>query len=252
MEKHFHLIRGFPGSGKSTLAHSIGGTGTVLSIDNYLVDPLPDGEDIFTSLNMWRASALLKHDLEELLREGSPLVVVDTVCACLWEVKSYWLMAEREGYAVTVSTPETPWARNPQVCRAKTQHTVEEPSMRLLATTWEMPPTRERVMESASPEERLEQAKWLLCGVDDITDQSAINERLRYIFDNYTTECGELTRLGFVGPSARNARRSFRLQQQRLGHFPPAIEPIREAVPLDRIVSSIEERLGRRPETPGR
>ncbi|MDD2765708.1 MAG: AAA family ATPase, partial [Opitutaceae bacterium] len=181
----FLVIRGLPGSGRSTLAQQLAQGGMVLSLDQYLKQP-PPGSDIFTSGHIGYAWAELYQAVAAQVAAATPRIIVETISVHLWEVRDLWRLAEAAGYAVDAAEPQTPWARDPKRCMEKTHLVVSRASMKRLVEDWEGPATRETVEQAMSPEERLQQMRWLASRADSVRTLEEQQNLERFVMENFS------------------------------------------------------------------
>ena len=147
------LMRGVSGSGKSSLARSLGEGGKVLSTDDefmvdgeYRFDPEKIGENHGKTLE--KATALMN-------RGVSPLVIDNTNMQA-WEMKPYVLEAKDRGYEIEFREPDTPWKFDAEELARRNSHGVPLDIIRKMIDDYEEDMTVDKVLESKSPFEMME------------------------------------------------------------------------------------------------
>ncbi len=218
MSKRVIIVRGYPGSGRTTRAVELGRNGVVLSIEAFIPPTAP--EDVFSSMEFAHASADLLAELNNRLSEGVDPIVVDMPGVRLWELKEVLVLAERNGYNVEVTDAGTPWSRNPPECAARTKYAISDQGWRWIVQRWETNPSRESIVASLSPDERLYNAKCLAAmgSYDPVANT--------YLLFNFADEASELARTGFIGKGleSKERRRAFIRQMAAEGRVAPRLE----------------------------
>lgn len=98
--KTLYLLRGLPGSGKSTLARELGGFH--LETDMFFIY---DGEYRFNPSNLKAAHEWCRQTIQEAMVGWNRIppeekIVVSNTFTQEWEMKPYYELAEKYGYAV--------------------------------------------------------------------------------------------------------------------------------------------------------
>jgi predicted kinase len=97
MTKTLILLRGLPGAGKSTVAQLFGDV-PHMEADQYFVDA--NGNYEFKPELIREAHDWCKGTTHNLLRCGSPMVVVSNTFTMEWEMEDYMAMAKEYDYRV--------------------------------------------------------------------------------------------------------------------------------------------------------
>jgi len=155
-QKTLIIIRGISGSGKSTLANDLGKDGVVLSTDDYFYDD--DGNYDFDPKKLGQAHEWNRDRTEEVMQNGSPLVVIDNTNVRMWEMKNYVELAQKYGYEVKFAKPdwhsdlyndEGKW--NFDFLKGRNKHNVPDHTLQKMINKFEYDPTVEKVLDSKAP-----------------------------------------------------------------------------------------------------
>lgn len=107
------ILRGISGSGKSTWVKNNAANATVVSADNFFVQP--DGSYVFDETKLQEAHRTCYAEFLAALERKDDLVVVDNTNVTAWEMSPYIALAEVKGYTVEILTlhvdPEVAIAR---------------------------------------------------------------------------------------------------------------------------------------------
>ncbi len=130
------IMRGLPGSGKSTLAKElVGFSGVICSSDHYMIDKA--GNYAFDPKRLAETHANCQNAAENACKHLISPVVIDNCNATSAHIEPYSRIADRYGYEIEYTYPETPWADDPQGCFEKCTHNVPLAAIERMAATFE-------------------------------------------------------------------------------------------------------------------
>ncbi len=121
------IMRGTPSAGKSTRAGQLGG-GVILSTDDFF------GHGDSYKMNFHPSKLPEAHEwnktrVEQEMKKGSPLIIVDNTNINSWEAKPYIVLAKQYGYEPRIEEPRSEhWERVKQL-----QKQIQELSQELAA-----------------------------------------------------------------------------------------------------------------------
>ena len=100
MSKEIILLRGIPGAGKSTLAGVIskGDPSIIVSADMFFEDE--DGNYKFNARDLPYAHKWSRNQVEFMMNDEYPLIIVANTFVMEWEFKEYYELASKYGYRV--------------------------------------------------------------------------------------------------------------------------------------------------------
>lgn len=150
MPRTMIIMRGPPGSGKSTLVKLLKGLAgaRTFSLDRHRV---VDGEYKFIPWREREVVALYNKEVEEAIKFGYGLIILDNVHSRKWEYLSHYEGALKAGYRVHVVEVQSDIFE----CFSRQQHPVPFNKLREIFDRWETPLSRTK-------EDRLDQAEELL------------------------------------------------------------------------------------------
>lgn len=224
MPKTVTFIRGYPGSGKDAdarrLAKQQEGT-VVYSIDNFIQEP-PEHENIFSSLEAYRAGVAMQENILRAIEEDCPHIIVATIAPEAWECRDICEAAVKAGYNVEFRTPSAPWANNPEQCALRTKHNLGASQWVWLVETFEYPKNVDDVLGSKTPTEKLEFVKSLACVADQSPEHST--RIISFLNRCYSREMNLLIESGMFGPDGPKQRLAFQMAQKSKGVPLPVVE----------------------------
>lgn len=137
------VMRGLPGSGKSTLVKAISQNfhdqnPVICSADHYFIDK--DGIYKFNPGRLKDAHEASQSSMSNACSDGKKLVIVDNTNVQHWEMKSYFLNANKAPftYRFIVVEPKTPWKVNPEELESKNTHDVDVETLRKKVRQFEL------------------------------------------------------------------------------------------------------------------
>jgi hypothetical protein len=146
------LMRGLPGSGKSTLAqqkkeafkaYNPGEIATILSTDDFFARSGFDGKKLGLA-HRWNQKRC-----ETAMQHHNALIIIDNTNTTLKEMRSYAMLAAKNGYQLELLAPNNDWSWNPQVLATKTIHGVPLETIEKMAARFQHDLTAETVLADA-------------------------------------------------------------------------------------------------------
>ncbi len=218
------LVRGLPGSGRTTLAEMLAGD------HGAKVDPersLLPGLSPLTPVGMAQVEADSLIDVGLLMRIRSPLIVLEGTFAQKYTMRPIARLAVDAGYEVAVREPNTDWAHDPVNCAAHSSRHLPASEYQRVARMWESDTELTAILSSASPSERLREAKALLAEVNALQETGtgdAAVDKLLALEERYPRELAHLSFLGYLHPENQpHARRALNQALRERAVAPPSL-----------------------------
>jgi len=149
-QKILILARGLPGSGKSTLAKGLGKGGVILSSDDFF---MVNGKYEFDKSGQGYAHFWNQGRAEEAMKQEISPIVIDNTNVEAWEMKPYVLMAQKYGYQVELTEPNTPWKFDAEELTKRNTHGVPKEAIDGMIEKWEPDITIEDILQSEKEKE---------------------------------------------------------------------------------------------------
>jgi len=153
-KKILYVNRGLPGSGKSTLAKELAGTnGVIFSTDDFFINP-KSGQYEFDPKLLYRNHFLNLQRTIKAMQDGITPIVVDNTNVEFFQMKPYVKEAQKNGYEVIFSEPQTTWAWDVDELTKRNTHNVPKTSIERMLSRYQKDPTVEKILESKAPWEK--------------------------------------------------------------------------------------------------
>lgn len=143
--KDIYIMRGLPGSGKSTRAHEIKTSappqnfGLILSTDDFFTK---DGVYKWDLSLCGKAHLWNQDRCKEAMENGLMKIIIDNTNLDIREMLPYIQLAEKHGYEIYISEPNTDWKYDVDECYKKCIHHVDKGKIRSMHNRWQPTPPR--------------------------------------------------------------------------------------------------------------
>jgi NEDD4-binding protein 2 len=147
------IMRGLPGSGKSYLANQLSkeDDSIVLSTDNFF---MKNGEYHFNPKELGVAHKWNQQQVEESMKNGRTLIIIDNTNTQAWEAREYVKLALKYDYVIAFVEVNTWWAKDVNECAKRNTHNVPINSIKAMLNRWEENLTVSMCLESKAPWEK--------------------------------------------------------------------------------------------------